>query len=84
MSGRKIRSLAIKMELGHKTGGFLAGKIRGKVGFFGGGKRREKGGSFRERIGRKRRSRDFVGSETTRKMRRVLLIMLKGFVGRIG
>lgn len=84
MAGRKRRPLAIKVEFGNKTGGFLAGKIRGKMGFVRGRKRREKIGSFvsfRERIGGiSWRSTDFLGSEASLKMR--LLLLLKGFVRR--
>jgi len=51
------------MEFGDKTGRFFARKIRGKMGFLGGRKRREKAGSFRNAIGF-RGSRDFVGGES--------------------
>lgn len=48
------------------------------MGFFGGRERGDKGGSFREGIGRNRRSsRDFVGSEATRMG---MVVLLKGFV----
>lgn len=48
------------MEFGDKTGRFLAAEIRGKMGFVGGRKRREKGGTFRERVGFIRGCIDFL------------------------